>query len=147
LEETADFGEIGDHLGALGAVDEQGTQGGGDVGGGEVLLDQLRYDAAAGDEVDHSDGEIAVGVLLRRNLGGIADETFGEFEGEGRDTVDDDEGVSNDGGLYGCGTAGHDAGAGVVKGFAGIGDEVDCGGWLPIGRLTEKVSDPSAVEG
>jgi len=78
----ADFGEIGDHLGPLGAICEQGTQGDGDVCGGEVLLDELGDDAAAGDEVDHGDGEVAVGVLLRRDLGGVADEAFGEGEGK-----------------------------------------------------------------
>ena len=55
-----------------------------------------------------------VGELFR-----VADELFGEREGERRDAVDDDEGVADDGGLDGGGAAGDDGGAGVVEGFAG----------------------------
>ena len=46
-------------------------------------------------------------------------------EGERGDSVDDDEGVADDGGLDGGGAAGDDGGAGVVEGFAGVGDEGD----------------------
>ncbi len=46
-------------------------------------------------------------------------------EGERGDAVDDDEGVADNGGLDGGGAAGDDAGAGVVEGFAGVGDEVN----------------------
>ena len=56
-------------------------------------------------------------------LGGVADEAFGEGEGEARDAVDDDEGVADGGGLDGGGAAGDDGGAGVVEGVAGVGDE------------------------
>ena len=39
-----------------------GGEGGGDVGGGEAVVEELGDDAAAGDEVDHGDGQVAVGV-------------------------------------------------------------------------------------
>jgi hypothetical protein len=52
------------------------------------------------------------------------DEVFREAEGERGDAVDDDEGVSDDRCLHRGGSAGDDAGTGVVKGFAGAGDEV-----------------------
>ena len=63
--------------------------------------------------------------------GGIADEALGQPEGERGDPVDDDEGVADDGGLDGCGAAGDDAGAGVVEGFAGVGDEGDTEAFWP----------------
>ena len=75
-EPGAGFGEVGDHLRAGGGVVEQRAQRGGEVGGGEALVEQLGDDAAAGDEVDHGDGQVAVGVGLGRNLGGIADQAF-----------------------------------------------------------------------
>ena len=68
---------------ACGGVVEQGAQGGGDVGGGEVVVEQFGDDAAAGDEVDHGDGEVAVGVGLGGDFGGVADEAFGEGEVRG----------------------------------------------------------------
>ena len=67
-------------------------------------------------------GSDPVGVPdLRR----IVDQSLCQPESEGRDAVDDDEGVPDDGGLDGCRAAGDDAGASVVKGLAGIGDEAD----------------------
>ena len=57
---------------------------------------------------------------LGRDFGGIADEAFGQREGERRDAIDDDKGIADDGGLYGCRPAGHDTGPGVMERFAGI---------------------------
>ena len=126
-QESADFGQIGDHLGSFRGVYEEGAQGGGYIGGGEVLLDQFGNDATAGDEVDHGDREVTVCVELSGDLGWVADQPFGELVGQGRNPIDDDKWVSNDGGLHGGGAAGYDAGSGVVQGFAGIGDEVEIG--------------------
>ena len=126
-ETATDFGEVGELLGAFGGVGEQRAQGGGYVGGGELLLDELGDDAAAGDEIDHGYGEVAVGVGLGGDFGWVADEAFGEGEGEGGDFVDDDEGVADDCGLDGGGAAGYDGGSGVVEGFAGVWDEMKIG--------------------
>ncbi len=95
---------------------------------GEALVEQLGDDAAAGDEVGHGDGEVAVGVFeggFVADLGGVADEAFGEGEGERRDAVDDYEGVADGEGLDGGGAAGDDGGAGVVEGGAGVWHEGD----------------------
>ncbi len=95
------------------------------MAGGEAVLQKLGNDAAAGDEVDHADGEVAVGVGAGGpDLGRIVDEALGEAEGERGDLVDDDEGVADDCGLDGGGPAGDDGGAGMVEGFAGVGDKV-----------------------
>jgi hypothetical protein len=118
------FGEVGDHLFALRAVGEQGKQGGGYVFGGEAALQELGDDAAAGDEVDHGDGEVAVGVEGGGDLRWVVDEAFCQPEGERGDAVDDHEWVSDDRGLDRGGSAGDYAGAGVVEGFAGVGDQV-----------------------
>ena len=59
---AANLGQVGDHLVALGGVGEQGREGGGDVRGGEAVLQQFGDDAAAGDQVDHGDGQVAGGV-------------------------------------------------------------------------------------
>ena len=75
----------------------------------------------------------------RPDLGGVADEAFGEREGEWGDAVDDDEGVSDDGGLDGGGAAGDDGGAGVMEGLAGVGDKVDLELWgycVPMAALS-----------
>ena len=90
-----------------------------------MLLYQFGNDATAGDEIDHSDWQIAVGVGLGGDLSGVANEAFGELVGQGGDLVDDDEGVSDDGGLDRGGAAGYDAGLGVVEGLAGVGYEVN----------------------
>ena len=108
--------------GARGVVEERGELGG-EVLGGEVVLEELGDDAAAGDEVGHGDGQIAGGVGHVGDLVGIADEALGDGEGQGGDTVDDDERVSDGGGQDGGGTAGDDGGAGVMEGFAGVGDK------------------------
>ena len=121
----AGFGEVGDHLGAGGGVVEQGAEGGGEVCGGEAVVEELGDDAAAGDEVGHGDGQVAVGVGLGGDFGGVADEALEDGEGERGDAVDDDEGIADGEGLDGGGAAGDDGGAGVVEGFAGVGDEVD----------------------
>ena len=81
LQAAADFGQIGDHLGSLGSVLEEWAEGGGYIGGGEVLLDQFRNDATARDEVDHSDGKVAVGVGLGGDLNWVADQPFGKLIG------------------------------------------------------------------
>jgi hypothetical protein len=96
--------------------------------GGEAVVEEFGDDAAAGDEVGHGDGEVAVGVGCGGDLGGVADEAFEDGEGERGDAVDDDEGIADGEGLDGGGAAGDDGGAGVVEGFAGVGDEVDVGG-------------------
>ena len=67
------LGEVGDHLGAGGGVVEQGAEGGGEVCGGEAVVEEFGDDAAAGDEVDHCDGEIAVGVGSGGDFGGVVD--------------------------------------------------------------------------
>jgi hypothetical protein len=127
VEAVADFGEVGDHLGAGEGVGEEWAQGCGYVLCGEAGLQELGDDAAAGDEVHHGDGEVAfgVGVVRGPDLCGVVDQAFGYAEGEGRDLVDDDEWVADECGLDGGGAAGDDAGAGVVEGFTGVGDEVD----------------------
>jgi hypothetical protein len=127
LQGSADLRQVRDHLEAFGGVSQQVAQGSGKVSAGKVLLNQLGHDAASSDEVDHGDGEITVGVRLGRDLGRVADEAFGELVGQGRDLVDDNEGASNDGGLHGGSAAGHDAGSGVMEGFAGVGNEVEIG--------------------
>ena len=111
LQAATDFGQIRDHLGALWGVLEEGAEGGGYIGGGEVLLDQFGNDATARDEVDHSDGKVAVGIGLGGDLNGVADQPFGELIGQGRDSIDDDKWVSDDCGLHGGGSAGYDGGA------------------------------------
>lgn len=118
------LGEVGDHLLALRAVCQQGTQGGGYVFGGEAVLEELGDDAAASNEVDHGNGQIAVGIEGSGDLGWIMDEAFCQPKGERGDAVDDHEGVSDDRSLDGGGSAGDDAGAGVVEGFAGVRDQV-----------------------
>jgi hypothetical protein len=89
-----------------------------------MLLDQFGNDAAACDEVDHGDGEVAVGVELGRDLGWVADQPFGELIGQGRNLVDDDKWVSDNGGLDRGGAAGYDAGSGVVEGLTSVRHEV-----------------------
>ncbi len=145
-ELAADLGEVGDLAGAGGGVFEQGRQGRGEGVGVEVLLEQLGDDAAAGDEVHHRDGEVAVVVLLGGDLGGVLDEALGEGEGEGGHPVDDDEGVADDRGLDGGGAAGDDGGAGVVEGLAGVGDEVEVGEWGGGRGLAGLEGDPAGDE-
>src|SRR5580658_1833201 len=48
------------------------------------------------------------------------DDSFRYGVGDGRDAVDDEEGIADDGRFDGGGSAGYDAGAGVVKGSAGV---------------------------
>jgi hypothetical protein len=105
---------------ALGGVGEERGQLGGDVLGGEVVLKELGDDAAASDEVGHGDGQVSVGVGHVGEFFWVADEAFGEGEGEGRDPVDHDERVSHNCGEDGRRAAGDDGGPGVMEGFAGI---------------------------
>ena len=123
----ADVSEVGDHSGAVRGVVEEGAQGSGYVFCGEAVLQEFGDNAAAGDEVCHRDREVGIGVGLGLvpDFGGILNEALGQTEGERGDSVDDDEGVADDGCLDGCGAAGDDAGAGVMEGFAGVGDEGD----------------------
>ena len=118
------LGEIGDHLLALRAVVEQRPQDGGYVFSGEAVLQEFGDDAAAGDEVDHGDGQIAVGVEGGRDLWRVVDKAFCQPEGERGDFIDDDKGVADNGSLDRGGSAGDDAGAGVMEGFAGVRDQV-----------------------
>ncbi len=62
----ANLGQVGDHSVALWGVGQQRAQGGGYVFCGEAGLQEFGDDAAAGDEVDHGDGEVAVGVEVGR---------------------------------------------------------------------------------
>ena len=121
-ETLADLGEGGDHVFALGCVAEQRYKRGGEVFGGEVRLQQLRDDASTGDEVDHGDGEVAVAVCLGVDFGRVFDEELCQREGQGRDSIDHDERVADDGSLYRCSAAGDDRGAGVVERLTGVGD-------------------------
>jgi hypothetical protein len=78
LQGAANLGQVGNHLSASGGISEERAEGRGDVRGGEILLDKFRDDAAARDEVDHGDGEVAVGVWTGGpDFGGVADEAFG----------------------------------------------------------------------
>ena len=132
-------------LGASGGVGEQGSEFFGEGFGVEAVLEELGNDAAAGDEVGHGDGEVAFAVDVGGDFLGIPDELLGELEGEGGHAVDDDERVADERGLDGGGAAGNDGGAGVVEGFAGVGDEVDVGeGEVGVG--TGKVRDPARGE-
>ncbi len=132
---AAGFGEVGDHKVAGGAVGQQRGKSGHHIFGGEAGLQQLGDDASAGDEIDHRYGEIAVLIYLCRDFRWIADEAFGQREGEWGDSVDDDEGSTDDRGLDGCGAAGDDAGTSMIERFAGIVDHDDS--WL--GRGAERV--------
>ena len=53
---------------------------------------------------------------------GHGDHALGDGVGEGRDAVDDDEGIADEGGFDGGGAAGDDGGAGVEEGGAGVVD-------------------------
>ena len=86
-----------------------------DVCGGEVVLDQLGDDAFAGDEVGHGDM-------------GHGDDAFGDGVGDGRDAIDDDKGIADQGRLDGGGAAGDDGGAGVKEGTSGAAYCGTCGG-------------------
>ncbi len=130
------LGEIGDHLLALRAVVEQGAKGGGYIFGGEAVLQKLGDDAASSDEIDHGDGQVAFGIEGSGDLWRVLDEAFCQPEGERGDPVDDHERVSNEGGLDGGCTAGDDAGAGVVEGFAGVGNEGNAGRIWPCQLFT-----------
>ena len=58
----------GDDLGvALGRVGQELRELGGDVLGGEAVLEKLGHDTAAGDEIGHGDGQVAGGI---RHVGG-----------------------------------------------------------------------------
>ena len=52
----AGFGEVCDHLCTDWGVVKQGTEGGGQVCGGEALVDEFRDNAAASDEIRHRNG-------------------------------------------------------------------------------------------
>lgn len=141
------LGEVGDHPAAFRTVCEQGTQGGSYVFGCETVLQKLGDDAATGDEVDHSDGQVAVGVEGGRDLWRVVDEVFCQPEGERGDFIDDDKGVADNGSLDRGGSAGNDAGAGVVEAFASVGDEVRqraCAGGF---ASRYKLLDPFTFEG
>ena len=74
----SETGQVGDHLGALGGVVEQGPEGLCDVGCSEVVLKELGDDASTSDEVDHGDGEVATGVQASGpDFGRVVDETLG----------------------------------------------------------------------
>lgn len=120
-----------------------------EVCGGETGLEEFGDDAAAGDEVDHGDGQVAFGVEIGGvpDLGRVLDEAFSEAEGERGDLVDDEEGIADDCGLDGGGAAGDDAGAGVVEGFAGVGDEVDGFAVLRLRVGGDEVIDPVGFQG
>ena len=86
----------GDDLGVtFGGVGQERGELGGDVLGTESVLEELGDDASAGDEIGHGDGQVASGVVHIGELIGVADEAFREGKGEGRDPVDDDEGISH----------------------------------------------------
>lgn len=120
LQVVAELGEAGDLGFAGGGVVGELKEVGGDGLGGELPVEELGDEAAAGDEVGHRDGKVAVDVTGGRDFGGIADELAGEGVGEGRDAVDDDEGGAEEGGLDGRGTAGDGGGTGVVEGGSGV---------------------------
>jgi hypothetical protein len=141
------LGEIGDHLLALRVVVEQGTQGGGYVFGGEAVLKELGDDTAAGDEVDHGDGQVAVGVEGSRDLWRVVNEAFCQPEGERGDLIDDDKGVADNGSLDRGGSAGDYAGAGVMEGFAGVGDQVHWRAYAASCARRSKLLDPFTFEG
>src|SRR5580692_7821329 len=83
-----------------------------DICGREVMLNELRDYAAAGDEVGH--GHV-------RNF----DHPFGNGVGGRRDPVDDHEGIADKSSFHGSCAAGDYGGAGVVERGAGVVDEVD----------------------
>ena len=69
-EACTGFGEVGDHRGrGRGCRRAAGARAAATVVGGEAVVEQLGDDAAAGDEVGHGDGEIAV---VRRAGRGIS---------------------------------------------------------------------------
>ena len=47
--------EFGDHPCAFGRVIQERTESGGNVSRGELVLNEFRDDATAGDEIDHGD--------------------------------------------------------------------------------------------
>ncbi len=117
----AELGE-GDDLGvALGAIGEERTEFGGDVLGGEMVLEKLWDNAAASDEVGHGDGQVADSVGHVRELVGVPDETFDECEGEGRDAVDDDKRVSHNCSEDGGRATRNNGGPGVVERLSSVG--------------------------
>ena len=120
----AGCGQVGDHSGSLGSVVEQGFESSGKVLGSEAVVEQFGDDPAAGDEVDHGDREVAVGVERGGDLRRIANEAFSEGEGEFRDAVDDDEWVPDGEGEDGCGATGDDSGSGMVEGSSGVRNDV-----------------------
>ena len=143
-ETRADLGEVGDLLAAGGGFGEQRFECGGQGIRVEASLEQFGDDAAAGDEIDHGDGQVAFAVGVGGDLGRVPDEGFGELEGERGDLVDDEEGIADECGLDGCGAGGDDRGAGVEEGFAGVGDEVDVGqgeGGVGAGVVGDPASD------
>ena len=139
-------------LGAGGGVLQEGFEGFGEGVGVEVTLEELGDDAPAGDEVWHGDGEKWVsaggegGRGCRPDFGGVVDEVFRQGEGKGGDFVDDDEGVADESGLDSGGAGGDDGRAGVVEGFASVGDKVNVGE-LEGGIGSGIVGDPAGGEG
>ena len=83
-----------------------------DIGCSEVVLDQLRNDPFAGDQVGH-------GHVRHR------DHPLGDGVGERGDAVDHDEGIADECRFDGGGAAGHDRSARVKQGGAGIVDQPD----------------------
>ena len=96
-------------------------------------MEEFGDDPTTGDQVDHGDGKVAVGVEIvgGPDFGWVVDELFREAEGDWGDFVDDDEGVADDSGLDSGGAAGDYGGAGVVEGFACVGDEMNSRTRLP----------------
>ena len=83
-----------------------------DIGCRELILNQLRNQPFARNQVRH--GDVVNGY-----------DTFRDGESDGRYTIDDNEGIANEGGFDGSGAAGNDGGAGVVEGGSGVEDETD----------------------
>ena len=78
-----------------------------DICRGEVILDEFGNDALAGDQVGH-------GHVRHR------DDALGDSISERGDAVDHHEGIADESGFDGGGSAGHDRGAGVEERGAGV---------------------------
>ena len=72
---------------------------------------------------------------------------FCQPEGERGDFIDDDKGVADNGSLDRGGSAGDDAGAGVVKGVAGVRNQVRWRACAAALASRYKLLDPFTFEG
>src|SRR5580704_3342662 len=97
------------------------------MGACKSFLDQLRNDTATCNEVNHRNWKVAVGVGLGRDLRRVAYKALGELIGKGRDLINHNKWITNDGGLYSGGSAGYYAGPGMVKRFTGVRNEMKIG--------------------